>query len=287
MPRERKTYQVIISIAVFILLETVSVIMLRHNGQLQDIWISRISHTVMGKVWGGSDNLKQYFSLSKQNEALADENFHLRSELDMYHAMEAEQRRDSLTAGISANFQEDFIMVPATIVKMSRNSQHNYFIINKGSEDGVRPQSGVITGKGVIGIIDAVDKHCSYGLSLMNSGVSISARLGTEGAVGPLTWNGRSKSGAVLKEIPLQFKFEKGDTVWTSGYSAIFPPDIPLGVTGDTKIVNGAVNEISVELFENFSALRYVTVVENAGRDEILNLESLESGDDKKDTGKK
>ena len=282
MPKERKIFSIITSIVVFILLETASLVMLRHNGPLQDIWLGRISHVVMGKLWGGSDNLKYYFSLKKQNDMLAEENFELRTLVDRYRAQEALARRDSTASEIADLVTSDFIYVPATIVKISHNKQHNYFIINKGSEDGIRPQSGVITRNGVIGIIDAVDKHCSYGLSLMNSGVSISARIGSEGAVGPLLWNGRSTSGAVLKEIPLQYKFEPGDTVWTSGYSAIFPPDIPLGVTGKSKVVNGAVNEIDIELFENFSALRYVTVVENSGRDEILNLERMENDTDKK-----
>jgi len=279
MPRERKLSSILISTAIFIILEMASLVMLRHNGELQNIWIAKVSHTVMGRIWGGSDNVRYYLSLKKQNDELAEENFELRQIVDHYKSRDAEARRDSLSSLIEPH--GDYSFVPATIVKISKNKQHNYFIINRGSEDGIRPQSGVITQEGVIGIIDAVDKHYSYGLSLMNSGLSISARIGTEGAVGPLSWDGRSFSGAVLKEIPLQYKFAPGDTVWTSGYSAIFPPDIPLGVTGKTKIVNGAVNEIAVELFENFTALRYVTVVENVGRDEILNLESLEFDTDK------
>lgn len=274
MPRERKLSSILISTAIFIILEIAAFVMLRHNGDLQNIWIAKISHSVMGRIWGGSDNIRYYLSLKKTNDELAQENFELRQALDRYKSVAGEARRDSLSSLIEPH--SDYSFIPATIVKISKNKQHNYFIINKGSEDGVRPQSGVITQEGVIGIIDAVDKHYSYGFSLMNSGLSISARIGTEGAVGPLSWDGRSYSGAVLKEIPLQYKFAPGDTVWTSGYSAIFPPDIPLGVTGEAKIVNGAVNEIDVELFENFTALRYVTVVENVGRDEILSLESLE-----------
>lgn len=275
MPRERRLSATLISTALFIILESAALSMLRHNGELQDIWVARASHTVMGKIWGGSDNIKYYLSLKSQNDQLALDNFELRQALDFYKTQVAETRRDSLSNLIEPH--SDYSFIPATIIKISKNKQHNYFIINKGSEDGIRPQSGVITNAGVIGIIDAVDKHYSYGLSLMNSSLSISARIGTEGAVGPLSWDGRSFSGAVLKEIPLQYKFEPGDTVWTSGFSAIFPPDIPIGVTGGAKIVNGAVNEIDVELFENFTALRYVTVVENVGRDEILSLESLEN----------
>ena len=126
-------------------------------------------------------------------------------------------------------------------------------------------------------MVYAVDRHYSYGLSFMNSDISVSSRIGKEGAVGPLSWDGVSVDKALLKEIPLQFKYSPGDTVWTSGYSAVFPPDIPLGVTGGSRVVNGAVNEIEVHLFENFTALRFVTVAENIGRDEIINLENLES----------
>ncbi len=277
MPRERKIFPLIVNAAIFILLEIAALNMLRHNSELQSLWLSRISHTFMAKVWGGSDRLRHYFSLNKENERLAQENAILNQQLKEYRDREDQSYSDSLTAELKA--YGDYVYAPATIVKISRNKQHNYFIINKGSEDGIRPQSGIITNSGVVGIIDAVDKHYSYGLSFMNSDISVSSRIGKEGAVGPLSWDGVSVDKAVLKEIPLQYKYSPGDTVWTSGYSAIFPPDIPLGVTGGSKIVNGAVNEIEVHLFENFTALRFVTVVENIGRDEIISLENLETPD--------
>ena len=279
MPRDRKIVPILISAAIFILLEIAALNMLRHNSELQNLWLSRLSHTVMAKVWGGSDNLRHYFSLNKENERLANENAILNQQLKEYPDREDQAYGDSLAAEFKA--YGDFVFTPATIVKISRNKQHNYFIINKGSEDGVRPQSGIITNRGVVGIIDAVDKHYSYGLSFMNSDISVSSRIGKEGAVGPLSWDGVSVDKAVLKEIPLQFKYSPGDTVWTSGYSAIFPPDIPIGTTGGSRVVNGAVNEIEVHLFENFTALRFVTVAENIGRDEIINLENLESPEDK------
>ena len=65
----------------------------------------------------------------------------------------------------------------------------------------------------------------------------------------------------------------QGDTIFTSGFSSIFPPDIPLGIAGESKIVNGSTSEIKVRLFEDFSALRYVTIVENLGKAEIKQLE--------------
>ncbi|MBO4918400.1 MAG: rod shape-determining protein MreC [Bacteroidales bacterium] len=276
MVDERKTWAKVISTVVFILMEIAALSMLKHSGSLQDIWVTKASHRVMAWVWGGFDSIGHYFSLRTENEKLAAENAMLteslrRSQDKVQKAMENGLLTD--TTMVFAGYDH----VPASIVKISRNKQHNYFILNKGYEDGVRPQSGVITASGIVGIVDAVEKHYSYGLSFMNTGVSISARLGNEGAVGPLTWDGISMDGAVLRDIPLQYKYAPGDTVWTSGSSILFPPDIPLGIAGSSKVVNGAVNEIQVDLFQSFTALRYVTVVSNAGREEIMYLENLEN----------
>ena len=276
MARKQKIGYRILGAAIFILMEIAAFAMLKRSGQLQGIWIDKVSHRAMAMLWGGSESIAHYFSLGRENERLSEENFRLAEELRAYRRMEAMEKNSEFTDSLAS--ESEFSFIPASIVKLSRNKQHNYFILNKGSEDGISAQSGVITGNGIVGIIDAVDKHYSYGLSFMNSGVSISARLGGEGAIGPLVWDGISSDGAILKEIPLQYKFAPGDTVWTSGFSSIFPADIPLGVAGESRIVNGAVNEIKVKLFQSFSALRFVTIAVNNGRDEILFLESLEEG---------
>ena len=65
---------------------------------------------------------------------------------------------------MEAGFEEiagNYRYTPATIMKISRNTQHNYMIIDKGSADGVVTGSGVITGKGAIGVIDAAIEQVS------------------------------------------------------------------------------------------------------------------------------
>ena len=165
--------------------------------------------------------------------------------------------------------------IPADIVKISNNTQHNYIILGKGFKDGVTEGSGVVTSRGAIGVIDAVSENFSYARSFKNHEMNISARLGKKGASGPMCWDGIHSDGAILKEIPHHVEFEKGDTVYTSGFSSIFPPDIPLGTTGESRIVNGATYEIDIKLFEDFGALRYVTIVENMSKDELKDLEDM------------
>ena len=261
----------LINAAIFIILEIAALSMLRHNGQVQDAWMSQGAQKVMDFFWGGSQNIADYFSLKKTNDALAQENFDLRMKLVSLQASLPEAAAEDI--GHLENTVNGYRFIHAEISKISNNTQHNYMIIGKGYEDGVTEGSGVITSKGAVGVIDAVSKKHSYARSFKNHEMNISARLGKKGAVGPLSWNGWTSNGAILKEIPHHVEFQPGDTVFTSGYSSIFPPDIPLGTIGRSKIVNGATYEIEVELFEDLGALRYVVIVENLGKDEMKELE--------------
>lgn len=260
-----------INAAIFIALEVAALSMLRNNAPLQNTWMAKGGQAVMGGIWGATQNVSDYFSLRQANDSLALENFQLRSRLAELEEFIA----DSILTSRLPNdgIAKGYRYTPATISKISNNTQHNYIIIDKGSEDGVVRGVGIITGKGAVGVIDGVGKHFSYARSFQNHGMSISARVGKIGISGPMVWDGINSNGALLKEIPLHMEISVGDTVYTSGFSSIFPPDIPLGVTGESRIVNGSTSEIKVRLFEDFSALRYVTIVENLGRNEIKELE--------------
>lgn len=261
----------IINAAIFILLEIAALSMLNHNSQLQRSWFAKGTQAFMGSVWGSTQSIKDYFSLRKANDALALENFELRTRLARLEHLTVHIQDDTIPE--SANMAGTFRYIPATITKISNNTQHNYLIVGRGSSSGVTVGSGVITGKGAIGVIDAVSENYSYARSFRNFGMSISARIGRSGSVGPMEWDGRSRDKAILKEIPHHVEFHEGDTVYTSGFSSIFPPDIPLGILGQSKVVNGATYEIHVDLFEDFGALRYVTIVDNTGKEEMNRLE--------------
>lgn len=278
MARSRSVGARILCAAVFILLETAAIVMLNHNNSMQRLWTMRLSHGFMAKTWGFTQKVRGYFSLAGQNEELALENHRLREMLREYE--DAAKATDISLQSVARD--DGFVYTPAQIIKSGTNSQHNYLILDKGSEDGIVQNSGIISSKGVIGIVDAVSRHYSYAISFLNTEVNISSRLGGTGAVGPLAWDGKNTDGAILKEIPLQYRYSPGDTVYTSGYSVIFPPDIPLGTAGDASIINGATNEITVNLFQDYTALKFVTIVRNTRAAEIEALEQTREDKDNK-----
>lgn len=278
MAGNRKILIVILNAAIFIVLEVAALSMLRNNGELQDTWVLKGFHAFYASLWGKTEQVKYYFSLKKENDRLAQENFSMAVRLRHYMDMESEQMACAADSAVASAGRYDstytgrYSYTAATIAKISNNRQRNYIILDKGSEDGILPKSGVITAKGVIGIVDAVSRHYSYAISFKNAGMTVSARIGMQGPVGSLVWDGIHTNGAILTEIPHHLPVERGDTVYTSGFSSIFPPDIPLGTVGESEIVDGATYEIKVELFEDFRALRYVTVVRNNGQEETGQL---------------
>ncbi len=270
MPRGQKTSSFFVCAATFILLEVAALALLHATSTLQNIWITRTSHRTMAFLWGSGETIRSQFQLDRLNRDLQAENARLQERLRAYERSEAGQEEQ---ARMAVRESDSYRYTPATVVKMSRNRTRNYIILNKGSEDGIRPQSGIISDRGVVGVVEAVDKHYSYGLTLMNPEMSVGARLGRTDIVAPLSWDGHGTGGAVVRNLPPHYAVEPGDTVRTSGYSTIFPAGIPIGVTGGSRLVDGSTRQVEVTLFQDFAALRYVTVVENLERTEILSLE--------------
>jgi len=257
-----------ISIFVFILLECVSIVMITNDSIVQRYKIMGIIRNYQTFFWQQKEDVKYYFNLSKINDQLVTENTDLKKKITKYEGYLS--NRDSILLSDCA----DYSYLPATIVKNSINKQHNYIIINKGSSSGVKKGMGVITDSGVVGVVNSVSNNLSYVISFLNTSQSVSGKIAKTNHFGPMLWKGTTISTAVLTKIPIHTKVNIGDTIVTSGYSAIFPAEIPLGIIKSTKTVYGISQDIDVSMFQDFRSLRFVNVVINRKMGEITELEN-------------
>nr|AIF26480.1 hypothetical protein [uncultured bacterium fosmid pJB28H11] len=256
--------------AIFIILEIAALAMLSRSSTLQNIWLNRASLRVSAAIWSGGEKLRDRFTLEKRMDDLAKEKAELETKLRYYVGLEYMEAEYNSVADTS---RFPFVYIPSSIVRIGRNETHNYIILNKGYANGVKPQSGIISSKGVIGIVTAVDEHYCYGLTLMNPDISISARVKSTGNLAPVAWDGIHDDKALLKDIPLHHSVTPGDTIVTSGFSSIFPPDIPIGIAGESKTMDGSFQTVSVTLFQDFSTVKYATIVNNLEKDKISEIE--------------
>ena len=121
---------------------------------------------------------------------------------------------------------------------------------------------GVITARGIVGVVNRANAETSGVISLLNKSLKVNAKLTKSNHFGSLYWNGEEPNTMVLSDVPLAAKVMMGDTIVTGGMSAIFPAEIPLGVVSFTKVpLNDNYYDIRVSLFQDMTNLNQVYVV--------------------------
>ena len=264
------------TILIFLVLEIGSLFMVINDGPFQKARVSGVLFNVFSSVDRLSNEVISFVNLRKENNHYQQENLRLIRDIYKYQTL-AEHYAYHTTDSTFLHKEESrkdsiFSFIPAKIITNSTSKLHNRIIVDKGRKDGIETDMGVITSNGVIGIITAVSDNYSSVISLLDIDQKLSARISSSNAAGTIAWEGKKQNIVTLNEIPLHISFNKTDTVYTSGFSSIFPPNIPIGSVESSAQVQGIHHKIEVKLFQDFSTLKYVTIVKNNHRAEIDSL---------------
>jgi len=253
------------ALLLFLVLEVISISFIANESIFQQAKVTGVTMRIKSGISGFSSGIRQYFGLRSVNELLRIENLRLLKENEV---LKVKARVADTVPGMRPASAE-FSYIPARVIANSTNRLHNYLVLDKGRAHGVKKDMGVISSGGVVGVVTSVSMNYSYVISFLNVNQSVSAKIGTSGAFGPMNWEGRRIGYATLKEIPFHIEYMVGDTVYTSGFSSIYPPDIPLGTVRKSSVRKGSYHEIQVKLFQDFSTLYYVNIVSNNKKDEL------------------
>ena len=169
---------------------------------------------------------------------------------------------------------QEYDMYRAKVINNSLTHADNYITINKGENDGIRREMGVIDGNGVVGIVYLTSPHYSVVIPVLNSKSSISCKIQRSDYFGFLKWDGGSSKYATVKDMPRHSLFSLGDTIVTSGHSTVFPGGIPVGTVEDIADSHDGLSYlVKVKLFTDFGRLNDVRVIARKGQEEIKELE--------------
>ena len=224
------------------------------------------SNQITGSIYATFHSITQYFNLKKENQILLEENSRLR--MTVFN-----QKK---TAAVDTLLEYKYELQPSLIYKNSYSLPNNYLTLNKGQNDQIEEDYGVITSKGIVGVIDGTSKNYSRVLSILNTNSRINVKLKKTNYFGTLSWDGESPEITQLKDIQELVKLSVGDTIVTSGYSSTFPPDIPVGSIesfrlNDTKDLY----IIDVKLFNNMRTLEHVYIIKNNDINELKALNNF------------
>lgn len=259
----------------FLILEGFCFYLIYQNNKYNQAAFVNMANGANGKVYQTISAGTDYLYLRRMSDSLVMENAMLRARLKESvndRSVSIQKQTDT----IGNKLEQVYTYIPAKVIHNSVNLSANYIFINRGKNQGITPQMGVISPGGVVGQVVTVTDDYAAVMSLLNKNFKVSAKLRNSNYFGTLSWEGKNTTLAKLREIPKHVKINIGDTIVTSGYSELFPENV---IVGRVKHFNAEPEEnfldIDVTLSTNMNNISYVYVVNNLKRKEFLALDSV------------
>jgi len=229
------------------------------------------SNYITGGIYSNFNTINEYFYLTEHNNQLAEENVKLKNliaQKNQQNPAKEFTRLDSLV------YKQKYNFINAKVSKNDYLKSNNYLTLDRGKNDGIKKELGVITSKGIIGVTTNVSSHYTTVMSILNENSRINARLLNNNHFGTLIWNGKDYNTLQFEDLPRQANIKLGDTLITGGKSTIFPEGILIGKVKNFSIKDNKYQIINIQLFNDMSAIRHVNVITNLDKLEIQQLEN-------------
>lgn len=218
-----------------------------HNSK----WVSS-TNFISSSFLGLRYDVTSYFNLAQDNKSLQKENVYLKNKLY------------NLNLNIKDTLSKDslYTIKSCRIISNSFDKIDNYVLIDKGLKNGVSEGFAVSIPNGILGIVEKSSENFSRVISILNTNLSINAKLKNTNQFGSLKWDGEYLDKMILEDLPRSATFKIGDTIVTGSNSLIFPKDIPVGIVQDYNLDNNrGYYNIEITLIADMTNLNQAYVI--------------------------
>lgn len=223
-----------------------------------------------------------FFEDISRIRSLHEENTMLRQKLEDYlrlqdEVAELKKKQSELEKLVdyTEEWKEDYVV--AQVVARSPDRFNDVLVIDRGREDGIRPNMPVITPEGLIGRIESVTDSMAN-VQLLTSSRSegmlnapaIAAEVRERDAFGIIEGYDHEKEALILSMIDSDVELKEGDTVVTYHQSEIYPPNLLIGTVEEVGAgIYGLDKMAFVKPTASFHRLQYVMVVQDSEKIEV------------------
>ncbi len=251
------------SLLIFVFLELISLVLIINTHNYAQLKTHDFQTGLAGNINQRLNTINRYFYLQNYNDSLLHQNTRLLNKLN--------QPQNKLDKNGALAYQFSFI--PAYAISNQYNLDHNTILINKGSQDSIRPESGVISTHGIVGVIQKTSAHFAKVISILNKSSKINVALIHTNYTGFLQWRHQNPNQFEITDMPTNARIKIGDTIITSGMSSIFPKGIPIGtITGFKTLAGRKSYVIKLKSFMDYTNIGPVYVIKNNLKTEIDSL---------------
>ena len=136
---------------------------------------------------------------------------------------------------------------------------------------------GVIGSAGAVGQGVAVSDHFASVASILNGSILVSSLHKSSGSLCTTSWEGKDPLHVNIEYLPRHLSLYQGDTIVTSGYNTLFPPNTMIGILDQVSIADDATfYEAKAKLATDFYRLSYVYLVDFKLKEQKDSLENTQ-----------
>lgn len=256
----------------FLVLEILCFFIIIRNNGYQSSAAFNSANAIAGHVLAFKTEITNPFVAEDENERMKDRIAELLKIKQEYEAMRHVYRLSQKDPKRISKYR----FIPAKVIKNEIRKVDNYITLDIGTKDGVKPGMGVFNDDGIVGRVKSCSKNYSTVISFLHTNTKTSSVLAKNDELCTAVWPGEDYRYAELLYLPRHVSVSKGDTVITSGFNAVYPKGIPIGVVEETVLESHqSFHKTKVKLLTNFNAINYVYVVDNKLKEEQKALENI------------
>ncbi len=256
----------------FVAIELVALSIFFSHNAYQRAKMVAVSNYFTGGIHGYLSSAKNYFSLKEQNELLLIENAKMRAEIERVSSILG----DSLNVEMEIPLQSNF--VDCKVVRVVNNTysrRNNYITISGGTRQGVVPEMALFNSAGIVGYVKYCSEDYSVAISMLNhQDFRTSGKVKGEGNPGSINWDGLDYRRVTMDEIPAHTNIAVGDTIVTTEFSNIFPPNIPIGIVESVDNTTSVLIKAEITTLADMTKLNYLYAVSLKGQNQRTELEN-------------
>ena len=272
----RRIYVVLL----FILIETIALNYYARSSFYTQAKILAHANSVTGALQQSIFSLRHYFTLSSENEMLAQRVAELENTLTIYREQERQMQTDTLTMAAMDSTMlaslAQYRYTTARVISNTINSSHNFITLNRGRQHGVLVDMAVVTPDGaMVGYVLECSERYSIVMPMLNTEFRTSGKISGDEHFGSISWDGTSPHRVQMSELTKYSEFEVGDEVIASGLSQYFPEGVRIGYVESLKEnENHTSYDVDIRLAADMTRLSNVILIENTNYTEIYELEN-------------
>lgn len=202
--------------------------------------------------------MRSMAQLQEETQLLREKNIQL--SLKMETMLQAEVKFDQMSKLIGFKEESNLALMAAQVINTGASSNLSSITLDIGSVDGVKKGQPVVTPEGVVGKTVVVGENTTLVQIINDVNYRLSVRILPAGNVGILQY--LNENICEVRELQKNAEISVGDKVVTSGFSQIYPRNLPVGEVVEVFDERGSFQKVArVRIKPNLGALMYVFIV--------------------------